>query len=146
MKLIKKFLLAALLALLSVHAFSKDLTPQETTTVAFYKWYLGELVDKKEPFDVRNDRVLKRFLAPALIAKVRKLYRTEESGRDYFIKAQDFADAWKDNVTTRVTETEGEESTVIVKLTDNDFASTIAVQLRQNQGAWKIINALNINE
>jgi hypothetical protein len=140
----KKWIVGLVLAASALSSFAKDPLPEETATLQFYRWYMKELVARREPLD-EGRKAIDQFIGKDLHRKLDAWAKAQSLDSDYFIKAQDFSDTWADNISVRATERIGNEATVVASLQDRDLSTKVAVQLKKVNGHWKIVGVFDIN-
>jgi glutamine synthetase type III len=111
----------------------------DLAAVIFYKWYLGQLVQNKDPL---HDAVteMKRQVATPLLREIEKEINSADGmDVDYFIAAQDYLDDWPTHVTATVRELKGAAATVQVQLGASTLKPyRLRVGLIKEKGDWKI--------
>ncbi len=119
------------------HAASASSTTPESTAVEFYRWYIKTLTLNEEPTEA--ERTMLRYVTKPLWRSVKKEQLTDNSGSDYFIKAQDYYDDWLDAISTTAARQEGGRAALFVTLgATAESTHRLAVDLLKERGTWKI--------
>jgi hypothetical protein len=105
----------------------------------FYRWYLGLLVENKDPM---HDEVtaFSKYVSSALAKEIeRKIHSADGMEADYFIQAQDYLDDWPTNVSVATPRIKGALAAVTVSLGAAKPSSyRLTVTLVKENDTWKI--------
>jgi hypothetical protein len=126
-------------------AFADSPLPEEAATLRFYQWYMKELIAGKAPL-LDDARTLDTFISKGLHHQLTGLMKAGRYESDYFTGAQDFSDAWAQNIAVQRTDRLGDEATVVVDMVDVDFGVKLAVLLKHQGSGWKIFKVVNIKQ
>jgi hypothetical protein len=111
----------------------------DVAAVTFYKWYLGQLVQNKDPL---HDAVteMKRQVATPLLREIeKKINSADGMEADYFIAAQDYLDDWPTHVSATIRDRRDAVATVQVQLgVSTQKPYRLRVDLIKEKGDWKI--------
>lgn len=138
------FAVAVFVVLAATVPFSNAQSPQQTNdepaerVTAFYKWVLGTMVKKRTP--AAQKKVVAGYLSKSLY---RWLYSQDKETRNlYFIASNDWLDSWVDAITIVESRVAADRAVVMVDLgrpePPDDFVDRLRVNLRQENGEWKI--------
>jgi hypothetical protein len=122
-----------------------EATP-DTITQEFYQWYLGLLVDNKDPMH-EEAAVFSKYVSGALTREIeKKIHSADGMEADYFMRAQDYLDDWPGNVSVIAPHIKGSTATVVVSLgAATPSRYRLKVTLAREQGAWKIRKVSRLN-
>jgi hypothetical protein len=116
-----------------VHQLSQHAVSPEEVVRQFYDWYLrADLPSPKK----KNLATFRKYVTQRLL----KQQMDPEVDADLFVDAQDFDEAWKNNISVSKATIRGQQATVEVSLNGKQFSRKLRVTLRQENGAWKINN------
>lgn len=121
------------------NASTKAPQSPEETVEAFYKWYVHELRQNRDPF-TQDEATLKQYVTAELIDKIKKQMNSPDGlEADYFTKAQDYFDDWETNVSASKAVIRGTLATTTVTLGGKaDSRLKLRVSLRKEDKEWKI--------
>lgn len=131
-----------LASLLKTHAQSLTAnavhdTPQATVT-AFYSWYLNAIASDHVPLK-DNRRKMQSFVSAQLLDKIVRNMKNAEADEDYFTRAQDYFDDWKDNIAVSNMRDLGKAASVVVTLGNRkESQHALGVDLVKEGDSWKI--------
>ena len=108
-------------------------TPPDEVVRRFYNWYLHAGMPNPER---KNLATFRKYVAERLL----KQQMDPDVDADLFVAAQDFDEAWKNNISVSMATTRGQQATVQVSLKGKQFSRKLRVTLRRENGAWKIDN------
>ena len=118
------------------------------TVRAFYKWYVNALNRKVEDPVISDRATARKYVTASLLARIRKAEAREEGlDADYFLSAQDWDNAWENNIVIGKVSTIGATSTVNAVLPSKTMGNQkLKIRLKKEGGSWKIdkVNDLNI--
>ena len=97
----------------------------------FYDWYLHAGMPNPER---KNLPTFRKYVAERLL----KQQMDPNVDADLFVAAQDFDEAWKNNISVSKATTRGQQAMVQVLLKGKQFSRKLRVTLRRENGAWKI--------
>lgn len=120
---------------------TKCVSPQETVT-QFYRWYLNEIKNERYPLTVyfkSGEKKLKNWLDEELLKELQDPESQSEMDYDYFTDAQDFFDAWLDNIHISNIKRDVNKSEVHLSLGMNDTLRQYSIRLVR-KSCWKIKN------
>jgi len=111
--------------------------PEEITR-QFYDWYLHAGL----PTPARkNMATFRKYVTQKLI----KQQMAPDVDADLFVDAQDFDEAWKNNISVSKATIRGQQAIVQVSLKGKQFSRQLRVTLRRENGVWKIDNVKGID-
>lgn len=125
---------------IEVAALAQTERTPEATVRAFYAWYLHALNRNQDPLEKQRAE-LSKFVTQRLLKSInRALNRPEGIDADFFIDAQDWDEAWEQNISTSKATVRAERAIVSVTLRGGEsFGNkTLKVGLRREAGIWKI--------
>jgi hypothetical protein len=135
-------LIVAVLLLGSITTASAASTPEQTVA-EFYKWYLHEMNQEREP------RANKAKISAAVSKRLNAWFKTKEYKEwdaDYFIDAQDFDKEWEDSISVSKAVIKG--NTATLKVTLGVFKNgrkyqgigkhVLPIKMVKEAGVWKI--------
>lgn len=136
----------ALLLVAAVGAGAESAPSSPTQTIQqsvgdFYRWYLGALKKSRDPLnDPKEERTLRKYVAPALIAAVKKKAASPDGlDADYFLQAQDYLDDWETHVMVAEPRIDRDSATVIVVLgVEGGERQRLLLSLARTAESWKI--------
>ena len=148
-----KYMFAVVMAFLVVsnlptagrHALAqKAMTPEETVR-RFYELYLQSLNKQEQPLEKRRAE-LSKFVTRRLIKSYDRASKSDTGiNVDFFIEAQDWDEAWENNISVSKARIQGTRATVTVELkggtlgaNNKSFDKKLKVGLRKEGGVWKI--------
>lgn len=108
-------------------------------TQTFYDWYLGQFI---KGVDVLNEKPkqLHSFVSKSFTDQLRQQFkRPDMMYNDPFLQAQDYMDDWIDHVVAKSVAQSDVSSTQKVTLGNMpETMLSVTVQLKSDQGCWKI--------
>lgn len=121
------------------NAPSKTAQSPEEAVEAFYKWYVHELRQNRDPF-TQDEATLKQYVAAELIAKIKRQMSSPDGlDADYFTKAQDYFDDWETNVSASKALIRRTTATTTVTLGGKaDSRHKLRVTLWKEKDGWRI--------
>ena len=110
----------------------------EQAAEAFYRWYLAQVTQSREPLLDDRAKLRTYVAAPTVASIVRRMNSADGLDTDYFLQAQDIQDSWKGQVKAeRISKTQLVAET-FVTLGEGQTHHVLNVQLRKEKGVWKI--------
>ena len=111
----------------------------EDAASQFYRWYLQQLVQNKDPFTERSD-FLKAHVSMSLIAAIdKKMHSPDGMESDYFLQSQDYLDDWPEHIATRPSQTRGNTASLLVELgATKTSVLRLKVSMTKDGERWKI--------
>lgn len=111
----------------------------EETVEAFYKWYVHELRQNRDPF-TQDEATLKQYVTAELIDRIKRQMNSPDGlEADYFTKAQDYFDDWETNVSASKAMIRRTLATTTVTLGGKaDSRHKLRVTLWKEKDGWKI--------
>lgn len=111
----------------------------DAAAAAFYKWYLNELDEHRDPSS-GDQKALVPYVTTSLLHEIKRTMESPDGlDADYFIQAQDYLDDWVQHVSTSDTKLQPGFTTTIVTLGDSPKAPyRLLVTLQKESGMWKI--------
>lgn len=85
-------------AIVACGAAAKHNDDPQSTSLAFYSWYLTALSKEESPID-EHDPLLNEYVTQRLLQKINLLIKSPDGmDDDYFLQDQDYSDGWVNNV------------------------------------------------
>jgi hypothetical protein len=111
----------------------------ELVAVTFYKWYLGQLVQNKDPLHDAVTEMKHQVATPLLREIEKKINSADGMEADYFIAAQDYLDDWPTHVSATIRDRKDAVATLQVQLgVSTQKPYRLRVDLIKEKGDWKI--------
>jgi len=136
----KKWLLMLVVSFVAfqVAAAAHNDDPQ-STSLAFYSWYLAALNKEESPID-EHDPLLNGYVTERLLKKINLLIKSPDGmDDDYFLQDQDYSDSWVNNVSVSRFTLNGNRASGDVTLgRDPADQQHLLVTLVQDHDGWKI--------
>ena len=111
----------------------------QSTSLAFYSWYLAALNKEESPID-EHDPLLNEYVTERLLTKINLLIKSPDGmDDDYFLQDQDYSDSWVNNVSVSRFTLNGNRASGDVTLgRDPADQQHLLVTLLQDHDGWKI--------
>lgn len=134
------FLVFWVVLLCSGPALATDITAPEAAVTAFYRWYLQERDELRDPLTKDRKRMSKYVTAAALRQALRERNSPNGPDDDYFTKAQDSMEDWKTAIAFHGTKVNGQRATTAVVLGAPGTAERnwLDISLVHDRQGWKI--------
>jgi hypothetical protein len=113
-------------------------TPQEAAP-AFYRWYLTELANHRDPLSQDRGKI-ESYVTKTLLQEIdRRINSPDGLDEDYFIRAQDYLDDWMKEIVVSDVRIQGQNASEIVTLgATKESRHRLALKLVNEGGSWKI--------
>lgn len=136
----KKWLLMLVVSFVAFHAAAAAHNDDpQSTSLAFYSWYLAALNKEESPID-EHDPLLNEYVTERLLKKIHLLIKSPDGmDDDYFLQDQDYSDSWVNNVSISRFTLNGNRASGDVTLgRDPTDQQHLLVTLVQEHDGWKI--------
>lgn len=136
----KKWLLMLIAATVAFAAAAADRRDDpQSTSLAFYSWYLTALSKEESPID-EHDPLLNDYVTQRLLQKINLLIKSPDGmDDDYFLQDQDYSDGWVNNVSvSRFTYNGNRASGDVTLGRDPSDSQHLLVTLVHEEDGWKI--------
>ena len=134
------FLIFWLVLLCGGPAHAADVSAPEAAVTAFYRWYLQERDELRDPLTRDRKTMSKYVTAAALRDAMRERNSPNGPDDDYFTKAQDSMEDWKTAIAFHGTQVNGQSAKTIVVLgaQGSPERNWLDVSLVHDRQGWKI--------
>jgi len=126
---------------------SAQSTPSATVK-AFYKWYVHALSNNVAQPLKSDKAAARKYVTASFRSRIEKASSREEGlNADPFLSAQDFDQAWENNIVIKKVSTTGATSTVNALLPSKQMGDQkLKIIMKKEGGLWKIdqVNERNI--
>ncbi|ADP10454.1 conserved uncharacterized protein [Erwinia sp. Ejp617] len=136
----KKWLLMLVTAIVAFGtAAAEHNNDPQSTSLAFYSWYLTALSQEESPID-EHDPLLNEYVTQRLLQKINLLIKSPDGmDDDYFLQDQDYSDGWVNYVSVSSFTCEGNRAAGGVTLgRDPGDSQHLLVTLIHERDGWKI--------
>jgi hypothetical protein len=144
----KKIILLAIMLVGVAHA---ELDPTGTgepqrTALKFNKWYISQVI--KDAFPITDSHEIDKYVTTDTLKKLRHAqdprYADDEFyDADFFLKAQDIADDWPQNIKIISSDYDPVCTQVYVLFNGKDWKHTVIDCMVKENGIWKVQSVAN---